>query len=93
MMSSFGLHEYEMFLSTRPEKYAGTVSMWEGATGALKHVLEKLDLHYEVDPGEGVFYGPKIDIKLKDAIRAMLQGRYHPSRFQFATTLQCLLYW
>jgi len=74
MMSSFGLDEYEMFLSTRPEKYAGTVSMWEEATGALKHVLEKLDLHYEVDPGEGVFYGPKIDIKLRDALGHVWQG-------------------
>ena len=74
MMSSFGFGEYELLLSTRPEKYTGTVSMWEEATGALKHVLEKLDLHYEVDPGEGVFYGPKIDIKLKDAVGHVWQG-------------------
>jgi len=74
MMSSFGFGEYELFLSTRPEKYAGTVSMWEEATGSLKHVLEKLNLYYEVDPGEGVFYGPKIDIKLKDALGHVWQG-------------------
>jgi threonyl-tRNA synthetase len=74
MMSSFGFDEYEMFLSTRPEKYAGTLSMWEEATGALKDVLEKLDLHYEVDPGEGVFYGPKIDVKLKDVLGHVWQG-------------------
>ena len=74
MMSSFGFGEYELLLSTRPEKYAGTVSMWEEATGALKHVLEELGLHYEVDPGEGVFYGPKIDIKLKDAVGHVWQG-------------------
>ncbi len=74
MMSSFGFDEYELLLSTRPEKYAGTVSMWEEATGALKHVLEKLELHYEVDPGEGVFYGPKIDIKLRDALGHVWQG-------------------
>jgi threonyl-tRNA synthetase len=74
MMSSFGFGEYELLLSTRPEKYAGTVSMWEEATGSLKRVLEKLDLHYEVDPGEGVFYGPKIDIKLKDALGHVWQG-------------------
>jgi len=74
MMSSFGFDEYELLLSTRPEKYAGTVSMWEEATGSLKHVLEKLNLHYEVDPGEGVFYGPKIDIKLKDALGHVWQG-------------------
>ena len=74
MMSSFGFAEYEVFLSTRPEKYAGTVAMWEEATESLRHVLEKLDLHYEVDPGEGVFYGPKIDIKLKDALGHVWQG-------------------
>ena len=48
--------------------------MWEEATEALGHVLEKLDLRYEVDPGEGVFYGPKIDIKLKDALGHVWQG-------------------
>jgi threonyl-tRNA synthetase len=74
MMSSFGFDEYELLLSTRPDKYAGTLSMWEEATESLKHVLEKLDLHYEVDPGEGVFYGPKIDIKLKDALGHIWQG-------------------
>ena len=74
MMSSFGFDEYELLLSTRPEKYAGTVSMWEEATESLEHVLEKLNLHYEVDPGQGVFYGPKIDIKLKDALGHVWQG-------------------
>ena len=74
MMSSFGFDEYEVFLSTRPDKYAGTLSMWEEATEALGHVLEKLDLRYEVDPGEGVFYGPKIDIKLTDALGHVWQG-------------------
>jgi threonyl-tRNA synthetase len=74
MMSSFGFEEYDVFLSTRPEKYAGTLSMWEEATEALEHVLKKLDLRYEVDPGEGVFYGPKIDIKLKDAVGHVWQG-------------------
>ena len=74
MMSSFGFDEYEVFLSTRPEKYAGTLSMWEKATETLRYVLEKLDLHYEVDPGEGVFYGPKIDVKLKDAVGHVWQG-------------------
>jgi threonyl-tRNA synthetase len=74
MMSSFGFDKYEVFLSTRPEKYAGTLSMWEEATEALEHVLEKLALHYQVDPGEGVFYGPKIDVKLKDAVGHVWQG-------------------
>jgi threonyl-tRNA synthetase len=74
MMTSFGFDEYQLFLSTRPDKYAGTVSMWEQATEALKHVLDKVRLHYEVDPGEGVFYGPKIDVKLKDAVGHVWQG-------------------
>jgi threonyl-tRNA synthetase len=74
MMSSFGFPEYQLLLSTRPEKYAGTIAMWEEATKTLKRVLEKLGLPYEVDPGEGVFYGPKIDIKLKDAVGHVWQG-------------------
>jgi threonyl-tRNA synthetase len=74
MMSSFGFDEYELLLSTRPEKYAGTVSMWEEATESLRHVLQRLDLPYEVDPGEGAWYGPKIDIKLKDALGHIWQG-------------------
>ncbi len=74
MMSTFGFADYEMLLSTRPEKYAGTIQMWEQATKSLKHVLQKLKLPYELDPGEGVFYGPKIDIKLRDALGHDWQG-------------------
>jgi len=74
MMSTFGFDDYELLLSTRPEKYAGTIQMWEEATKSLKHVLERLDLPYEIDPGEGVFYGPKIDIKLRDALGHTWQG-------------------
>jgi len=74
MMGSFGFDEYKVLLSTRPDKYAGTISMWEEATKSLKRVLERLSLPYEIDPGEGVFYGPKIDIKLKDAIGHLWQG-------------------
>jgi len=74
MMSTFGFADYEMLLSTRPEKYAGTTQMWEQATKSLKHVLQKLKLPYELDPGEGVFYGPKIDIKLRDALGHDWQG-------------------
>jgi len=74
MMSSFGFGEYEVFLSTRPDRYAGTASMWEEATESLRRALERLELPYEVDPGEGVFYGPKIDVKLKDALGHEWQG-------------------
>jgi len=74
MMSTFGFGDYELLLSTRPDKYAGTIEMWEGATESLKRVLERLKLPYKLDPGEGVFYGPKIDIKLRDALGHAWQG-------------------
>lgn len=74
MMKTFGFPDYEMLLSTRPDKYAGTLEVWEHATEALKRVLENLKLDYKIDPGEGVFYGPKIDIKLKDALGRLWQG-------------------
>jgi threonyl-tRNA synthetase len=74
MMNTFGFNEYELLLSTRPEKYAGTMQVWEEATEALRKVLEHLALNYAIDPGEGVFYGPKIDVKLKDALGRLWQG-------------------
>ncbi|MBC8275030.1 MAG: threonine--tRNA ligase [Chloroflexi bacterium] len=74
MMETFGFNEYELLLSTRPDKYAGNVQIWEDATEALKNVLEKLKLDFTIDPGEGVFYGPKIDIKLRDALGRLWQG-------------------
>ncbi len=74
MMNTFGFYDYELLLSTRPEKYAGTIEVWENATQALKGVLEQLELNYKIDPGEGVFYGPKIDIKLRDALGRLWQG-------------------
>jgi threonyl-tRNA synthetase len=74
MLETFGFDEYEVKLSTRPEKYAGTLDIWEEATGALQGALEELGIPYAVDPGEGVFYGPKIDVKLKDALGRDWQG-------------------
>jgi len=74
MMHTFGFDKYELLLSTRPEKYAGTIQVWEEATESLRKVLERLELDYTVDPGEGVFYGPKIDIKLRDALGRLWQG-------------------
>jgi len=68
ILKTFGFDRYEVFLSTRPEKFVGTVENWDRATEALKSALEKIQLDYEVDPGEGVFYGPKIDIKIKDVL-------------------------
>jgi len=64
----FGFKEFEVELSTRPEKSIGTDEDWEAATGALKTALERRGLEYEINEGDGAFYGPKIDIKLKDAL-------------------------
>ncbi|MBI4620715.1 MAG: threonine--tRNA ligase [Desulfobacterales bacterium] len=60
--------EYEMELSTRPEKSIGDDSTWEKATSILKQVMDKNRIPYSVKEGEGAFYGPKIDVKLKDAL-------------------------
>lgn len=68
MLRTFGFNEYEIYLSTRPDKYVGTSENWERATDALRLALEDVGLSYQIDPGEGVFYGPKIDIKIKDAL-------------------------
>jgi threonyl-tRNA synthetase len=68
ILKTFGFDEYEIFLSTRPEKYVGTIDSWDKATEALRNALEIRNIEYEVDPGEGVFYGPKIDIKIKDSL-------------------------
>jgi threonyl-tRNA synthetase len=74
MMDTFGFSDYRIMLSTRPEKYAGTVAIWERATATLEKALDRFGLPYEIDPGEGVFYGPKIDIKLQDALGRAWQG-------------------
>ena len=74
MMAAFGFQQYQVFLSTRPEKYAGTIEIWGEATRILEKALHHLQLPYEVDPGAGVFYGPKIDIKLQDALGRAWQG-------------------
>lgn len=74
MIKTFGFDRYQVKLSTRPEKYAGSEEMWEHATATLQKALEKKGIAYEVDPGEGVFYGPKIDIKFEDAMKRAWQG-------------------
>jgi len=68
VLRRFGFDRYEIYLSTRPDKYAGTTENWAKAESALKKALERKGLPYQVDPGEGVFYGPKIDIKIKDTL-------------------------
>jgi len=68
VLKTFGFDSYDIYLSTRPEKFVGTEEDWNRATDALKSALEHKGLAYEIDPGEGVFYGPKIDIKVKDSL-------------------------
>lgn len=74
MLKTFGFDDYEVMLSTRPEKYTGTIEVWEQATETLKRALERLQINYAIDPGEGVFYGPKIDMSLKDSLGRTWQG-------------------
>ncbi|MCK5940607.1 MAG: threonine--tRNA ligase [Planctomycetes bacterium] len=68
MLRAFGFTEYEMNLSTRPEKSVGEDASWEKATAALRAALESVGLGYELDEGGGAFYGPKIDVKIKDSL-------------------------
>jgi threonyl-tRNA synthetase len=65
--------EYEAALSTRPEKFIGTIDMWDKAENALKNALKKANIEYKLNEGDGAFYGPKIDFKVKDAIGRMWQ--------------------
>jgi len=67
-LKTFGFDDYEVYLSTRPEKYVGNVEGWDRATEALRRSLDKKGLKYEVDEGGGAFYGPKIDLKIKDVL-------------------------
>ncbi len=68
ILKTFGFTEYEVYLSTRPDKSVGSDENWDKSTEALKLALQKKGMNYEIDPGEGVFYGPKIDIKIKDVL-------------------------
>ncbi|MEN8240115.1 MAG: threonine--tRNA ligase, partial [Actinomycetota bacterium] len=68
VLRDFGFEEFEAELSTRPGKYVGDVDMWKKAEAYLAASLDEAGLNYELAPGEGAFYGPKIDIHIKDAI-------------------------
>ena len=69
MLEKFGFKEYDIYVSTMPEKHVGSEENWKLATSALEEALKsKVGVKYAIDPGEGVFYGPKIDIKIKDAL-------------------------
>jgi threonyl-tRNA synthetase len=67
-LRTFGFKDYVLYIATRPEKFVGDAKDWDVATEALKRAAERAGQSYEVDPGGGAFYGPKIDIKVKDAL-------------------------
>ena len=68
MLKCFGFEEFHAYISTRPEKSVGDPALWDSATASLKKAVEKEGLKYDIDEGGGAFYGPKIDLKIKDAI-------------------------
>ena len=69
MLNDFGFKDYKIYVSTKPkDKYVGDDSMWAAATKALKEAVIAEGLDCDVDEGGGAFYGPKIDIKIKDAL-------------------------
>jgi threonyl-tRNA synthetase len=68
MLQTFGFHQFEVFLSTRPKESVGGDEHWTLATSALEASLKSRNISFHLDPGGGAFYGPKIDIKIKDAL-------------------------
>ena len=90
ILKTFGFSDYDVYLSTKPEKSVGSPENWERSTAALKRALEAKGLSYMIDPGEGVFYGPKIDIKVKDSLKRAWQCSTiqvdfnNPERFDIA---------
>jgi len=68
MWRSFGFENIKAYLATKPEKSVGNVEMWETALGSLEKALKIENLEYELDDGGGAFYGPKIDLKINDAL-------------------------
>jgi len=73
ILKAFGFKDFEIYLSTMPEKAVGEKEDWDKATISLEKALKKLEIEYEVDEGGGAFYGPKIDIKIKDALNRSWQ--------------------
>src|SRR2546428_3331769 len=68
VLKTFGFADYQVCVSTRPEKAVGSAAAWAQATAALEAALKSRGVAYGIDPGQGVFYGPKIDIKIKDVL-------------------------
>jgi threonyl-tRNA synthetase len=68
LLAAFGFEDLEVFLSTRPERFVGDVSDWDKATISLQRAVEACGVDYKVKAGEGAFYGPKIDIDVRDSL-------------------------
>ena len=73
ILRTFGFTEYEIQLATMPEKHVGSPERWETATETLRKTMEANNLHFTVDEGGGAFYGPKIDVKVKDCLGRLWQ--------------------
>jgi threonyl-tRNA synthetase len=73
LFSAFGFEEYDIYLSTRPDKYVGRLEDWNKAEASLEQALKSAGFSYRVDKGAGVFYGPKVDIKIKDVLNRSWQ--------------------
>jgi threonyl-tRNA synthetase len=92
MLKSFGFSDYKAYISTMPEKSVGKKEDWDLATKSLKNAIEKEGLEYGIDEGGGAFYGPKIDLKIKDALGrewqlSTVQFDFNlPERFDMAFT-------
>ncbi|MCI0408159.1 MAG: threonine--tRNA ligase, partial [Acidobacteria bacterium] len=67
-LRTFGFEEYEAYIATRPERAIGNPALWDDATGALRRAADQAGLQYQIDDGGGAFYGPKIDLRVKDAL-------------------------
>ncbi len=92
ILRTFGFSEFDVCVSTKPEKAVGSAENWAQATSALEAALKSRGVAYQIDPGEGVFYGPKIDIKIKDVLGRSWQCSTvqvdfnNPERFELAYT-------
>jgi threonyl-tRNA synthetase len=74
LLKTFGFEEYEIYLATRPEKkYVGEIAAWDKAQKSLENAMKKTGYDYKIDEGGGAFYGPKIDIKIKDSLGRLWQ--------------------
>jgi threonyl-tRNA synthetase len=92
VLKTFGFSEFEVNVSTRPEKYVGEIDQWDRAEKSLEETVKRYELPYVVDEGGGAFYGPKIDVKLKDSLGRMWQCSTlqldfnNPERFDMSFT-------